>query len=91
MGADSPRETLTSTNGARQPATVYSISRAYSSPWLEVALNTRTPVAAAAPAAVIMECSDSSVTRRPGIWPPSIQSAKDSMISVWGVMGKAGT
>ena len=35
----------------------------YSSPWLEVAVKVRTPVLAAAPAAVIIECSDSSVTR----------------------------
>ncbi len=63
----------------------------YSRPWLEVALKTRTPVAAAAPAAVIMECSDSSVTSRPGISSLSIQLARVSMISVCGVMGKAGT
>ena len=64
---------------------------AYSSPWLEVALNTRTPVAAALPAAVSMECSDSRVTSRPAISPLSIQLDRFSMISVWGVMGKAGT
>ena len=64
---------------------------AYNKPWLEVAVKTRTPVAAAAPAAVSMECSDSSVTRRLSMTPMSIQRARVSMISVWGVMGKAGT
>ncbi len=63
----------------------------YSRPWLEVAVNTRTPVAAAAPAAVIIECSDSSVTMRAGMSPPSIQRPSVSMISVCGVIGKAGT
>ena len=38
----------------------------YKSPWLEVALKARKPVAAAAPAAVIIECSDSRVTSRAG-------------------------
>ena len=54
-------------------------------------MNTRTPVAAAAPAAVIIECSDSSVTMRPPISPQSIQPPSVSMISVCGVIGNAGT
>jgi hypothetical protein len=54
-------------------------------------VKTRTPVAAAAPAAVSIECSESSVTMRAGSWPASIQAPSVSMISVWGVIGKAGT
>ena len=70
---------------------VYSASIAYSSPWLEVAVNTRTPAAAAAPAAMIIECSLSSVTNLPCISPASNQRASVSMISVCGVIGNAGT
>lgn len=87
MGGATARETFTNTSGTRQPATVYSISKAYSKPWLDVAVKTRTPVAAAAPAAVSMECSDSIVTSRAGICPASIQRASTSMISVCGVIG----
>ena len=54
-------------------------------------MKTRTPVAAAAAAAVIIECSDSSITRRPAISPDSYQAPSCSMISVCGVIGKAGT
>ena len=57
---------------------------------LDVALNTRTPEAEAAPAAVTIECSDSRVTMRPVISLISIHSAMVSMISVCGVIGKAG-
>jgi hypothetical protein len=63
----------------------------YKSPWLDVAVNTRTPVAAAAPAAVIMECSLSRVTMEASISPESVQSDMVSIISVCGVIGKAGT
>jgi hypothetical protein len=38
-----------------------------------------------------MECSESSVTRRASISPASIQRPIASMISVCGVIGKAGT
>ena len=69
---------------------VYSISIPYSKPWLEVALNTRTPVAAAAPAAAIIECSESRVTMRPSMSPLSVQAPSVSMISVCGVIGNAG-
>jgi len=54
-------------------------------------VNTRTPVAAAAAAAVTMECSDSSMVSRPVISPRSNQRASVSMISVCGVIGNAGT
>ncbi len=54
-------------------------------------MNTRTPVAAAAPAAVIIECSESIVTMRARISPRSIHSPSVSMISVCGVIGNAGT
>jgi hypothetical protein len=54
-------------------------------------VKTRTPVAAAAPAAVIIECSESSVTMRAASSDASIQAPRVSMISVWGVMGNAGT
>ena len=46
---------------------------------------------AAAPAAVTIECSDSSTVSRPGISPRSNQPASVSMISVCGVIGNAGT
>ena len=54
-------------------------------------MNTRTPVAAAAPAAVTMECSDSIIVMRQSISPSPIHRAMVSMISVCGVMGNAGT
>ena len=54
-------------------------------------MNTRTPVAAAAAAAVIMECSDSSITSLPLISPRASHAASVSMISVCGVIGNAGT
>ncbi len=82
---------MTSTSGTRHPATVYRASIAWSSPWLDVAVKVRTPVAAAAPAAMTIECSLSIIVNRPRIAPASNQPASDSMISVWGVIGKAGT
>jgi len=90
IGEASARETFRSTNGTRQPATVKIISIACCRPWLEVAVNTRTPVAAAAAAAVTIECSDSRVTRRASISPDSHQRASVSTISVCGVIGNAG-
>ena len=47
--------------------------------------------AAAAPAAVSMECSESIVTMRAASSPRAIHCASDSMISVCGVIGYAGT
>ncbi len=91
MGDARARETFTSTNGTRQPATVYSTSNACSSPWLDVAVKTRAPVAAAAPAAVIIECSESSVTNRAFSEPFPHHLASVSTISVCGVIGNAGT
>jgi hypothetical protein len=48
---------------------------------------TGTPVAAAAPAAVSIECSESIVTMRASNSPDAIHLARHSMISVCGVTG----
>ena len=53
-------------------------------------MKTRTPVAAAAAAAVIIECSDSSMTSRASISPRAHHPASVSTISVCGVIGNAG-
>jgi len=58
---------------------------------MDIAASKGTPVAAAAPAAVIIECSDSSSVSRPRMSALSYQAASISMISVCGVIGKAGT
>ncbi len=52
---------------------------------------TLTPVAAAAPAAVNIECSESIMTSFASISPVSTQRSSVSTISVWGVIGYAGT
>ena len=54
---------------------------------LDVAVNTRAPVAAAAPAAASIECPESIVTSRAASSPCPIHSASFSMISVCGVIG----
>ncbi len=87
MGDDSPLDTFNITSGTRQPATVYSISKPNRSPWLEVAVNVRTPVAEAAPAAANMECSESRVTNVASMRPSLTHFDRVSTTSVCGVMG----
>ena len=81
------RFTSARTIGSRAPAAQWSISCISASPWLELAVNVRTPVAAAPITAAIAECSLSTRRNRAFIFPEAIRSASRSTMCVWGVMG----
>jgi len=57
------------------------------SPWEEVAVIVRAPASAAPMAALIAECSDSTLITSAPARPSATSFEKLSIIGVWGVMG----